>query len=63
MGLFDIFFLKIDSSVCNERIWTFQVLKFRVFSFVRVKTIIDSGQKLPELQNQSKRAIFTIFPL
>ena len=63
MGLFDIFFLKIDSSSCNEQIRTVQVLKFRVFSLVWRKTIIHSGQKLPESENRSERAIFTTFTL
>ena len=62
-GFLIFFFFKIDSSACNEQIRTVQVLKFRIFSLVWRKTIIDSGQKLPESENQPERAIFTIFPL
>ena len=59
MGLFTIFFLKIVSSAWDKRIVTVQVLKFRVSSVDWRKTIIDSGQKLPESENERKKAIFT----
>ena len=62
-GAFYHFFLKIDSSAWDKRIVTVEALKFRVSSVDWRKTIIDSGQKLPESENERKKAIFTNFLL